>query len=88
MFQPALNGALVSVPMLVHVEPPAGARSNTTCCTSVEGSDAVAFSVIEPATGVPGSVSDTDGSSLSTFAVAVAAAETLPTLSAIVNVYR
>ena len=88
VFQPELNGAVVSVPMVVHVEPPAGARSKTTCWTSVDGSDAVAFSVMEPATGVPGSVSETDGSSVSTLAVAVAAADTLPTLSAIVNVYR
>ena len=70
----------MSVPIAVHVEPPAGARSKTTCWMSVDGSDAVALSAIVPATGVPGSVSETVGLSVSTLAVAVTGAERLPTL--------
>ncbi len=72
--------------IVVHVEPPAGARSKTTCWTPVDGSDAVALSATVPARGVPGSVSETLGSSVSTLAVAVTAAETLPTLSRMVKV--
>ena len=88
MFQLAAYGALVSVPIVVQVEPPAGARWKTTCWTAVDGSEALAPSETVPASGVPGSVSVTDGSSVSTLAVAVTPVDVLPTRSEIVNVYR
>ena len=86
MFQLAVYGALESVPIVVQVEPPAAARWNTTCATGEDGSEAFALSETFPASGVPGSVSVTDGSSVSTFAVAVTPVEVLPTRSEIVNV--
>jgi hypothetical protein len=86
VFQLAVNGAPVSVPIVVQVEPPAGERWKTTCVTAVDASPALASSETVPASGVPGSLSETDGSSVSTFATAVTPVETLPTRSAIVNV--
>src|SRR5262245_40481391 len=86
VFQLAVYGEVVSVPIVVRVAAPAGERSKTTCWTAVDASDALALSDATPASGVPGSVSDTDGLSVSTFAVALTGAETCPTLSAIVNV--
>ena len=86
MSQLAVYGAVESVPIRIHVDPPAGARSNVTCWTSVEESDAVADSATVPPTGVPGSVRATVGASVSTLAVVVVGVEVLPTLSLIVKV--
>ena len=85
MFQLAVYGAEVSVPIVVQVEPPAGARSKTTCWIAVEESEALAPSETTPASGEPGLVSVTDGLSVSTFAVAVTAVDLLPALSLIVK---
>jgi hypothetical protein len=84
--QLAEKGAEVSVPIVVQVEPPAGARWKTTCSTFVEVSLAVALKPTVAATGVPGSVSDTLGLSVSTFTM-VETADVLPTLSVPVSVY-
>ena len=54
MSQSAVYGAVVSVPIVVQLELPAGARSKTTCWTSVSVSVAVAESGTVPETGVPG----------------------------------
>jgi hypothetical protein len=85
--QIAVYGAEVSVPIAVHEDVPAGALSKTTCCTLLSASEADALSpTFVPPTGVPGSVSETVGPLKSTFAVAVAAVEVLPTLSLMVKV--
>ena len=55
-----------AAPICVHVEPPAGARSKTTCWTFESASEAFALTAIVPATGVPGLVSETVGPAEST----------------------
>jgi hypothetical protein len=87
VFQAAVYGALESVAIVVHVDVPCGARSNVTWSTAVEESDVLALRETAPASGVPGSANVTDGLSVSTFAVALTAADTLLTRSAIVNEY-
>jgi hypothetical protein len=84
--QLAVNGADVSVPIVVQVELPAGARWKATCTTFVELSLAVASKPMVAATGVPGSVSETFGLSVSTLTI-VETAAVLPTLSVPVSVY-
>ena len=85
VFQLALYGEVASVAIVVHVDAPAGERSNVTCCTAVDGSEAVAESVIVPMSGVPGSVRETVGLSVSTLTV-VEIETALPTLSVPVRV--
>ncbi|HEX9379921.1 MAG TPA: hypothetical protein VF891_00355 [Gaiellaceae bacterium] len=86
MSQLAVYGAVASVPTVVQLDVPAGARSKVTSWMFVSPSEAVALSETPPASGVPGSSSETEGSPVSTLAVAVTVLETLPTLSAMVKV--
>jgi hypothetical protein len=82
-----LYGEDGSVPIVVHEDVPAGALWNTTFWILVSASDADALRVtLLPATGVPGSVSETVGPLMSTLAVAVTLVEVLPTLSLMVKV--
>ena len=68
--------------MFVHVPAPAGERWKTTEAMPPP-SDAVALSVTAPVSGVPGSVRDTVGTTLSTrLLVCVVAAVWLPATSA------
>ncbi len=72
-------------PIVVHVPAPAGERWKTTCWTPVLESLALAAREIVPATGVPGSFSETVGASVSTLTVVVMVV-VLPTLSVPVRV--
>src|SRR5439155_12312382 len=86
--QLAVYGNAASVEIVCHEEVPAGAYWNVTCWTEVSVSLALALRATVPRTGLPGSVNVDDGPRVSTFAVTETPLETLPTLSAIVNVYR
>ena len=86
--QLAAYGAVVSVPIVVQVELPAGARWKTTCWTSDSESPALASRPTVARSGVPGFVSVLEGAPISTFAVTWAPAAWLPTLSDSTNVYR
>ena len=71
----------LSVQMFVHVLAPAGERSNATEAMPPP-SEAVALSVTAPVSGVPGAVSDTVGTTLSTrLLVCVVANAWLPATS-------
>ena len=72
---------------MVHVDVPAGAYWNVTCCTPVSESLAEAPSETLPRTGLPGSVSVEDGAVVSTSTV-VETETVLPTLSVPVSVKR
>ena len=76
----------MSVPIVVHVELPAGERWKTTCWTADSESLALASRETVARSGVPGFVKELDGAPVSTFAVTCAPADWLPTLSDSTNV--
>jgi hypothetical protein len=79
----AVYGPDVAVPIVVHVEPPAGARWNSTLETPEPVSAAVAVSVTVPRRFAPGSPCVPVGAVVSIFATArLVYVVALPTLSA------